>query len=129
MPVAELRAASVPIAVAGDNCCEPFPTYGGHDMLDFWRQSVRVLHLDRPFADALSVAKSVPARIIGIDARTISAGANLTLSCILLIRSSRSPVRPDAVSGRKVVSQHLPLTLQGDAATMPLSASGLEVIL
>lgn len=81
MPVAELRAAGVPVAVAGDNCRDPFYAYGDHDMLDTWRQSVRILHLDHPFADAAGLAGPVPARIMGIEAGAIGAGrrADLTL--------------------------------------------------
>lgn len=81
MPVAELRAAGLSVAVAGDNCRDPFHAYGDHDMLDTWRQSVRVLHLDHPFADGPGLAGPLPARIMGIDAGAIGAGrrADLTL--------------------------------------------------
>ncbi|TJZ94255.1 cytosine deaminase [Paracoccus gahaiensis] len=81
MPVAELRTAGVPVAVAGDNCRDPFYAYGDHDMLDSWRQSVRILHLDHPFADAPILAGPVPARIMGLDAGAIGVGrrANLML--------------------------------------------------
>lgn len=81
MPVAELRAAGVQVAVAGDNCRDPFYAYGDHDMLDTWRQSVRILHLDHPFADGPGLAGPVPARIMGVEAGAIGAGrrADLTL--------------------------------------------------
>lgn len=81
MPVAELRAAGVSVAVAGDNCRDPFYAYGDHDMLDTWRQAVRILHLDHPFGDAPALAGPVPASIMRIKAGSIGVGrtADLTL--------------------------------------------------
>ncbi|KFI26741.1 cytosine deaminase [Haematobacter massiliensis] len=73
-PVQELRAAGVPVAVAGDNTRDPFHAYGDGDMLDTWRQAVRVLHLDHPFADAPALAGAVPAAITGFAAGTIRVG-------------------------------------------------------
>ena len=60
-----LRAAGVKVAVAGDNCRDPFHAYGDHDMLDTWRQGVRILHLDHPFGDATALCGPVPAAIMG----------------------------------------------------------------
>lgn len=79
MPVHELRAAGVQVAVAGDNCRDPFYAYGDHDMLDTWRAAVRILHLDHPFADAPSLAGPVPAAITGLDAGSIGAGRRADL--------------------------------------------------
>ncbi len=36
------------VAVAGDNCRDPFYAYGDHDMLDTFTQAVKILHLDHP---------------------------------------------------------------------------------
>ncbi|WP_237478281.1 cytosine deaminase [Lichenibacterium dinghuense] len=65
-PVTELRAAGVRVAVAGDNCRDPFHAYGDHDMLDTWRQGVRVLHLDHPFGDAAALCGPAPAAVMGL---------------------------------------------------------------
>ena len=65
-PVRELRRAGVRVAVAGDNCRDPFYAYGDHDMLDSWRQGVRILHLDHPFGDAASLCGPAPAAIMGL---------------------------------------------------------------
>ncbi|MCC8983491.1 cytosine deaminase [Bradyrhizobium sp. 10BB] len=73
-PVKELRAAGVRVAVAGDNCRDPFYAYGDHDMLDTWRQAVRIAHLDHPFADAAAMAGAVPAAIMDVQAGVIAAG-------------------------------------------------------
>ena len=67
-PLRELRAAGVPVAVAGDNCRDPFHAYGDHDMLDTWRQSVRILHLDHPFGEAAALCGPAPAAIMGLEA-------------------------------------------------------------
>ncbi len=65
-PVHELRAAGIRVAVAGDNCRDPFYAYGDHDMLDTFRQGVRILHLDHPFGDAVALAGPAPADISGL---------------------------------------------------------------
>ena len=52
----ELRAAGVRVAVAGDNCRDPFYAYGDHDMLDTFRQACASLHLDHPFGDTPALA-------------------------------------------------------------------------
>ncbi len=74
-PVKELRAAGVRVAVAGDNCRDSFYAYGDHDMLDTFRQSVRIAHLDHPFADTTALAGPAPAAIMGLaDAGRLSIG-------------------------------------------------------
>jgi cytosine deaminase len=50
----------IPVAIAGDNCRDPFHAYGDHAMVDTFRQAVRILHLDHPFADAAAMAGPVP---------------------------------------------------------------------
>ncbi len=44
----EMKAAGLRVAVAGDNCRDPFHAYGDHDMLDTFTQAVKILHLDHP---------------------------------------------------------------------------------
>jgi cytosine deaminase len=63
-PVREMRQRGIPVAIAGDNCRDPFHAYGDHDMVDTFRQAVRILHLDHPFADAAAMAGPVPQAII-----------------------------------------------------------------
>jgi cytosine deaminase len=63
-PVHEMRQRGIPVAIAGDNCRDPFHAYGDHDMVDTYRQAVRILHLDHPFADAAAMAGPVPQAII-----------------------------------------------------------------
>lgn len=63
-PVHEMRQRGIPVAIAGDNCRDPFHAYGDHDMVDTFRQAVRILQLDHPFADAAGMAGPVPQAII-----------------------------------------------------------------
>src|SRR5262249_3779050 len=50
--VHEMRRRGIAVAVAGDNCRDCFHAYGDHDMVDNFRQAVRILHLDHPLTDA-----------------------------------------------------------------------------
>src|SRR3984885_2684077 len=47
----ELKAAGVKVMIASDNTRDPFYAYGDLDMMETWREGVRILHLDYPFAD------------------------------------------------------------------------------
>ena len=62
--VHELRAAGVAVSVASDNCGDPFYAYGDHDMLEVWREAVRVLHLDHAH-DWTGAVTTVPAGLMG----------------------------------------------------------------
>ena len=75
----EMKAAGMQVAVAGDNCRDPFYAYGDHDMLDTYTQAVKILQLDHPFGDWIRSATQVPAAIMGIDAGTIKVGVRADL--------------------------------------------------
>jgi cytosine deaminase len=72
--VKELRAKGVPVAVAGDNCRDAFYAYGDHDMLDTFRQAVRILHLDHPHGDAPALVGRAPAVLMSLDHGVLRAG-------------------------------------------------------
>lgn len=65
----EIRARGMRVAVAGDNCRDPFYAYGDHDMLDTFAQAVKILHLDHPVGDWIAAATSTPAAIMGLPER------------------------------------------------------------
>ncbi len=67
----EMKARGLPVAVAGDNCRDPFHAYGDHDMLDTYTQAVKILHLDHPLADWIRAASATPATIMGLDGRGV----------------------------------------------------------
>ncbi len=47
----ELKAHGIPVTVASDNCRDPFHGFGDHDVLEVFNWSVRIAHLDAPYAD------------------------------------------------------------------------------
>ena len=63
----ELKHAGVNVMIASDNTRDPFYPYGDLDMMEVWREGVRILHLDYPFADWAEVVNSAPARAMGLD--------------------------------------------------------------
>ncbi len=96
-PVTELRAAGVRVAVAGDNCRDPFHAYGDHDMLDSWRQGVRILHLDHPFGDNAALCGPAPAAIMGLaQAGRIAVGGPADLIVLNARSMDQVMARPQA---------------------------------
>jgi cytosine deaminase len=61
--VREMRQREIAVAAAGDNCRDSFYAYGDHDMVDTFRQAVRVLHLDHPITEATALVGPLPAAI------------------------------------------------------------------
>ncbi|MEL7316479.1 MAG: cytosine deaminase [Cyanobacteria bacterium J06559_3] len=62
----ELKRQSIPIAVASDNCRDPFYAYGDHDGLEVLTQAVRIGHLDRPIADWCRTVTWTPADLMAL---------------------------------------------------------------
>lgn len=62
----ELHHAGVPVAIASDNCRDPFYPFGDHDMLEVFREGVRIAHLDSPYADWSQVVTTTPALLMGL---------------------------------------------------------------
>ena len=71
----ELKAAGVNVMIASDNTRDPFYAFGDLDMLEVWREGVRILHLDYPFADWASVVREAPARAMGLTVEGLRPGA------------------------------------------------------
>jgi cytosine deaminase len=71
----EMKARGLRVAVAGDNCRDPFYAYGDHDMLDTFTQAVKILHLDHPLGDWIRAATETPAAIMGIERGRLAPGA------------------------------------------------------
>ena len=71
----EMKARGLRVAVAGDNCRDPFYAYGDHDMLDTFTQAVKILQLDHPLGDWIRAATETPAAIMGIERGRLAAGA------------------------------------------------------
>lgn len=73
--VHELKAAGVNVMIASDNVRDPFYAFGDMDMLEVWREGVRILHLDYPFADWAGAVSAAPARAMGLDLGYLRRGA------------------------------------------------------
>jgi cytosine/creatinine deaminase len=72
----ELAERDVKVAVASDNTRDPFYAYGDLDMLEVFREAVRILQLDHPIAPWPATIARAPATIVGRpDRGIISAGA------------------------------------------------------
>ena len=82
----ELEEAGVNVMIASDNIRDPFYAYGDLDMLEVWREGVRILHLDYPFAEWASVVRAAPAKAMGLSLGEIRPGAPADL---VLTRRSR----------------------------------------
>ena len=74
--VHELRAAGVPVSYASDNCRDPFYAYGDYDMVEVYREAVRIAQLDHPWSDWPRAVCATPAAALGLERTgTIRAGA------------------------------------------------------
>src|SRR5262249_48861543 len=62
----EMRARGIPVAVASDNCRDPYHGYGDHDMLEVFREATRIAHLDRPHGDWPRTVTVTPADAMGL---------------------------------------------------------------
>jgi cytosine/creatinine deaminase len=120
----ELKAAGVPVAVAGDNCRDPFYAYGDHDMLDTYTQAVKILHLDHPFADWIRAASATPAQIMGLDGFGMLRVGNPADLTVLRARSysellARAPFDRAVIRAGRAIDTTLPDYRELDDLVMP----------
>ncbi len=64
--VKELKQAGVKVTFASDNCRDPFFAFGDHDMLEVFRESVRIAHLDTPYEDWIASVSEIPANLMNL---------------------------------------------------------------
>ena len=62
----ELRAAGVPVALASDNCRDPFYAFGDLDVLEVFRESVRIGHLEAEIGPWPAAVGRIPAGTMGL---------------------------------------------------------------
>lgn len=65
--VHEMLERGIRVAAAGDNCRDSFYAYGDHDVLDTFRQAVRILHLDHPLTTAPALVASAPSQMAKLE--------------------------------------------------------------
>lgn len=71
----ELKHYGIPVAVASDNCRDPFYGFGDHDVLEVLNQSTRIAHLDSPYGDWCRTVTTTPADLMQLpDAGRIGVG-------------------------------------------------------
>ena len=78
--VHEMLRRGIRVAAAGDNCRDSFYAYGDHDVVDTFRQAVRILHLDHPLSVAPAMVGTTPSLIgefAGHGRLTVGAPARL----------------------------------------------------
>ncbi|MGF1493026.1 MAG: cytosine deaminase [Microcoleaceae cyanobacterium] len=62
----ELKHRGIPVAIASDNCRDPFYGFGDHDGLEVFVMSVRIAHLDRPYGEWPGAITKTPAQLMGL---------------------------------------------------------------
>lgn len=72
--VHEMRARGISVAIGGDNARDPLHPYGDHDMLEVFRDTIRIAHLDAPIGDWPRSVTTLPRKIMGLAERRIEAG-------------------------------------------------------
>jgi cytosine/creatinine deaminase len=65
--VQEMLRRGIRVAAAGDNNRDSFHAYGDHDVLDTYRQAVRILHLDHPLTGSPALVGATPAAFSGFE--------------------------------------------------------------
>ena len=95
--VHEISARGIPVAIASDNCRDPFFTFGDHDMLEVYSQAVRIGHLDVPFGAWPSAVTATPAELMKLaQPARIAIGAPADLVVFSARTMSELLARPQA---------------------------------
>jgi cytosine/creatinine deaminase len=114
----ELKDAGVNVMIASDNVRDPFFAYGDLDMLEVWREGVRILHLDYPFAASASLVRAAPAKAMGLEVETFRPGARADLIITRARDFTELLARPHA--DRTVLRDGLPLAPPPDYAEIDM---------
>lgn len=62
----ELKQSGIPVALASDNCRDPFYGFGDHDVLEVLTQATRIAHLDAPYGDWCRTVTMTAADLMGL---------------------------------------------------------------
>ncbi|MGB3532289.1 MAG: cytosine deaminase [Microcoleaceae cyanobacterium] len=65
--VHELAQHKIPVAIASDNCRDPFYGFGDHDVLEVFNQGVRIAHLDHNYGHWPQIVTQIPAHLMGLS--------------------------------------------------------------
>jgi cytosine deaminase len=70
----EMAARGIRVAVASDNCRDPFYAYGDHDVVEVFCEATRIAHLDHPIGDWPRAVTIAPAEVAGFSEGCIAEG-------------------------------------------------------
>jgi cytosine/creatinine deaminase len=111
----EFIERDIPFACASDNVRDAFYAYGDFDMLEVYRESLRIGHLDRKLAQSVTVATSAPAKLMDLETRGFGrldtgspASINLFHVNSLSQLLSRTQVKRSLLRDGALVSPELP---------------------
>ncbi len=62
----ELKKAGISVALASDNCRDPFYGFGDRDLLEIFNLGVRIAHLDMPYRDWPGAVTKTSAELMGL---------------------------------------------------------------
>ncbi len=80
--VHEFAAAGAPVSIASDNTRDPFYAYGDLDMIEVFREAVRILQIDHSGPHWPRIVSTTPAGVMGLAERgslRVGAAADLIL--------------------------------------------------
>ncbi len=63
----ELKQHEIPVAVASDNCRDPFYGFGDHDGLEVFKMAVQIAHLDHPYGDWPNIVTQTAADLMQLS--------------------------------------------------------------
>ena len=95
-PVHEMRAAGIPVAIASDNVRDPFYAYGDLDLVEVFRDAMRMMHLDHPVSDWAAATIAVAADLIGLDKGRLDPGSDADLIILSARNWSEFAARPQS---------------------------------
>ena len=104
----ELAAAGVTVMLASDNCRDPFYAYGDHDLVEVFREGVRIAHLDHPIGQWPRAVSRSPADWMGLaPAGRLAVGAPADL--VIFEGRNWSEVLSRPENGRTVLRAGRPI--------------------
>jgi cytosine/creatinine deaminase len=105
-PVHEARAAGVPVAIASDNCRDPFYPYGDYNLLAVFEAAALALQFD-PASDWLDCISSTPAKLMGLPDPALSIATDF--------------IELDAADMDDALSRRVPMRVVRSQAQAPLA--------
>jgi cytosine deaminase len=75
----EMHARGIRVAVASDNCRDPFYAYGDHDVVEVYREATRIVQLDHPIGDWPRTVTITPSEVAGFSDGGIVEGVKADL--------------------------------------------------